>query len=204
MPRGGLRRSTRRSSITGRPKPRPGPLAAGRPSRSTSSEPSISEGRAYYDTLDRLFRGYDAVLYELVAPDNARVPKPGRKPAGAIGSAQQGLTKMLGLEFQLEQIDYTARNFVHADLSPKEFDAAMAEARRIVVDDVLKLMREGVGTMRRRRLDDRPRGVGFRRPVFGILFFGSDREVRLRRIMAEQFTDMEVLTRPSAARRDRR
>jgi hypothetical protein len=26
------------------------------------------------------------------------------------------------------------------------------------------------------------------------MFFGSDREVRLRRIMAEQFTDMEVLT----------
>ena len=83
--------------------------------------------RQYYDTLDRLFTDYDAVLYELVAPDNARVPKPGRKPSGAIGSAQQGLTKMLGLEFQLDQIDYAARNFVHADLSPKEFDAAMAK-----------------------------------------------------------------------------
>ena len=74
-----------------------------------------------------MFRGYDAVLYELVAPDNARVPKPGRKPAGAIGSAQQSLTKMLGLEFQLDQIDYGARNFIHADLSPKEFEAAMAK-----------------------------------------------------------------------------
>ena len=80
---------------------------------------------AYYDTLDRLFRGYDAVLYELVAPENARVPKPGRKPAGAIGSAQQGLTKMLGLEFQLEQIDYTARNFVHDMHSVVQFCSPM-------------------------------------------------------------------------------
>ena len=31
--------------------------------------------RSYYNSLDRLFRNYDAVLYELVAPDNARVPK---------------------------------------------------------------------------------------------------------------------------------
>jgi hypothetical protein len=83
--------------------------------------------RQYYNTLNRLFADYDAVLYELVAPDNARVPKPGRKPSGAIGNAQHGLTKMLGLEFQLDQIDYTAKNFVHADLSPKEFDAAMAK-----------------------------------------------------------------------------
>ena len=58
-------------------------------------------GADYYETLDRLFADYDAVLYELVAPPHARVPKPGRKPAGAIGSAQQSLKAALGLEFQL-------------------------------------------------------------------------------------------------------
>lgn len=148
-------------------------------------------GKTYYDTLDRVFRGYDAVLYELVAPDNARVPKPGRKPAGAIGSAQQGLTKMLGLEFQLEQIDYGARNFVHADLSPKEFEAAMAKRGESWWSMFLKLMREGATRAER---DARKGGsdVGFG-DLFGLLF-GADREVRLRRIMAEQFTDMEVLT----------
>ena len=148
-------------------------------------------GRSYYDTLDRLFSDYDAVLYELVAPDNARVPKPGRKPSGAIGSAQQGLTKMLGLEFQLEQIDYTARNFVHADLSPKEFDAAMAKRGESWWTMIFKLMREGSARA------DRAQGKGGQDVGFGDLFgilFGNDREVRLRRIMAEQFTDMEVLT----------
>ncbi len=147
--------------------------------------------RRYYDSLDRLFADYDAVLYELVAPEHARVPKPGRKPSGAIGSAQQGLTKMLGLEFQLEQIDYTARNFVHADLSPKEFDAAMAKRGESWWTMFSRLMRESLAKSER---GGRPPageiGIG---DLFGILF-GSDRELRLRRIMAEQFTDMEVLT----------
>lgn len=144
--------------------------------------------RQYYDTLDRLFTDYDAVLYELVAPDNARVPRPGRKPSGAIGSAQQGLTKMLGLEFQLDQIDYAAKNFVHADLSPKEFDAAMAKRGESWWTMFTRVMRESAA-----RADRQPAGdVGFG-DLFGILF-GQNRELRLRRIMAEQFTDMEVLT----------
>jgi hypothetical protein len=148
--------------------------------------------RTYYDSLDRLFTDYDAVLYELVAPDNARVPRPGRKPSGAIGSAQQGLTKMLGLEFQLDQIDYAAANFVHADLSPQEFDAAMAKRGESWWTMFSRLMRESVARAERGggRQTGGDVGVG---DLFGILF-GSNRELLLRRMMAEQFTDMEVLT----------
>ena len=146
--------------------------------------------KSYYDTLDHLFRDYDSVLYELVAPDNARVPKPGRKASGAIGSAQQGMTQMLGLEHQLEQIDYTARNFVHADMSPKEFDAAMAKRGESWWSMFMKLMRENMA--RAERGQGQAGEVGFS-DLFGI-FFGQDRPVRLRRIMAEQFTDMEILT----------
>jgi hypothetical protein len=147
--------------------------------------------RTYYDTLDRLFTEYDAVLYELVAPDNARVPRPGRKPAGAIGSAQQGLTKMLGLEFQLDQIDYAAGNFVHADLSPQEFDTAMAKRGESWWTMFSRVMQESMA--RAERGGRQPGGdVGFG-DLFGILF-GTNRELILRRLMAEQFTDMEVLT----------
>ncbi len=145
---------------------------------------------SYYETLSRLFKEYDAVLYELVAPENARVPRPGRKPAGAIGSAQQGLTKLLGLEFQLEAIDYAAPNFVHADLSPKEFDAAMAKRGESWWSMFMKLMQESMARAHTRKAPASDIGVG---DLFGI-FFGSDREVRLRRIIAEQFTDMDVLT----------
>jgi len=148
-------------------------------------------GADYYRTLDRLFADYDAVLYELVAPPNARVPKAGRKPAGAIGTAQQGLKNALGLEFQLEEVDYGAENFVHADLSPREFDAAMKKRGESWFSMFTKLMRESMARAER----PAPGGeVGFG-DLFGILFgSGVDRQVRLRRLMAEQFTDMEVLT----------
>jgi hypothetical protein len=147
---------------------------------------------SYYDTLDRLFADYDAVLYELVAPANTR-PKPGAKPSGAIGSAQQGLKQMLGLEFQLEAVDYTAANFVHADLSPQEFDAAMKKRGESWWSMFMKLMRKG---MERAEREGRQAGgdVGIGDMV-GMLFGSAEsRQVKLRRIMAEQFTDMEALT----------
>jgi len=147
-------------------------------------------GKGYYDTLDRLFVDYDAVLYELVAPDNARIPQPGRKPSGAIGNAQHGLTKMLGLTFQLDEIDYGAGNFVHADMSPKEFDAAMQKRGESWWTMFTRLMREGAERAERGKPTGPEVGIG---DLWG-MFFGKNREVRLRRIMAEQFTDMEVLT----------
>jgi hypothetical protein len=149
--------------------------------------------RNYYESLGKRFTDYDAVLYELVAPPNARVPKPGRAPAGAIGTAQQGLTKMLGLEFQLDSIDYAAANFVHADLSPKEFDAAMRKRGESWWTMFTKLMRESMA--RAERADARPGADLGVRDVFGMLFGSqADRQLRLRRLMAEQFSDMEALT----------
>jgi hypothetical protein len=148
-------------------------------------------GADYYETLDRLFADYDAVLYELVAPPNER-PRPGRKPAGAIGSAQQGLTKLLGLEFQLESIDYTAANFVHADLSPQEFQQAMKKRGESWWSMFTKLMQESMARAERGETAAPQMGVG---DLFGLLFGGgADRQIRLRRMMAEQFTDMDVLT----------
>ena len=37
--------------------------------------------KSYYEALDKQFEDYDAVLYELVAPEGTRVPK-GSKPGG--------------------------------------------------------------------------------------------------------------------------
>jgi hypothetical protein len=148
--------------------------------------------RAYYDTLNRSFSDYDSVLYELVAPPNARVPKQGHKPAGMIGSAQQGLTQLLGLEFQLERVDYTAENFVHADLSPAEFSAAMAKRGESWWTMFSRLMRE---SMARAETGDGPTGEVGIGEMFGLLFgSGPERQLKLRRLMAEQFSDMEVLS----------
>ena len=148
--------------------------------------------RTYYDTLNRCFADYDSVLYELVAPPNARVPKQGHKPSGMIGSAQQGLTQLLGLEFQLDRIDYAADNFVHADLSPEEFSAAMAKRGESWWTMFSRLMRESMARAETGAGGTAEVGIG---DMFGLLFgSGPQRQLKLRRLMAEQFSDMEVLS----------
>ncbi len=54
--------------------------------------------KSYYQELNKRFAGYDAVLYELVAPEGTRIPKGGRKDkrAGNMLSAMQlGMKDML-------------------------------------------------------------------------------------------------------------
>lgn len=82
--------------------------------------------KTYYAQLNALFEDYDALLYELIAPPGA-VINPDDRPTGMISGLQRGMKAMLDLEFQLEEIDYTRPNFVHADLSPKEMSESMAE-----------------------------------------------------------------------------
>ncbi|GIW82011.1 MAG: hypothetical protein KatS3mg105_3818 [Gemmatales bacterium] len=89
--------------------------------------------RSYYQNLNDRFRNYDAVLYELVAPEGIKLPrKNGDSPLAVI----QDIAKMvLDLELQIEQIDYRRKNFVHADLTPQQ----MAEAIRKRGDNGLTL-----------------------------------------------------------------
>lgn len=76
----------------------------------------------YFTGIEGQLADYDAVLYELVAPEGA-VPQPGAN-AGAIPGALKG---MLELEYQTERIDYTRKNFVHADLTPQQIGEKMRE-----------------------------------------------------------------------------
>ena len=84
--------------------------------------------QAYYETLNRRFQDYDVVLYELIAPEGTRIPKGGSEGGGGmIGGIQNGMKSMLDLTHQLNHIDYTAMNLVHADMSPGEFSQAMED-----------------------------------------------------------------------------
>ena len=82
--------------------------------------------QSFYAELNDRFEAYDALLYELVAP-SGMVIRPGMKPGGLVTGAQRTMAEMLELSLQLEEIDYTADNFVHADLTPSQFRAAMKE-----------------------------------------------------------------------------
>lgn len=82
----------------------------------------------YYRALNEDFKHYDAVLYELIAPEDRKVPpREGERPDNPVSSLQGMIKNLLSLEFQLDGVDYHAKNFVHADLSPDEFFGKMTE-----------------------------------------------------------------------------
>lgn len=82
---------------------------------------------SYYQQLNSKFRGYQAVLYELVLPEEmAGQPLPSNLGSeGGLSGIQSTLARSLGLTTQLEQVDYSAPNFVHADLSREGLSRAM-------------------------------------------------------------------------------
>ncbi|MDJ0812236.1 MAG: hypothetical protein QNJ23_00795 [Woeseiaceae bacterium] len=82
---------------------------------------------AYYAELNERFRDYDVLLYELIAPEGGVSGNQLEKRKGLLSSTQIGMTKMLDLSFQLDEVDYDAANFVHADLTPTELRASMEE-----------------------------------------------------------------------------
>lgn len=77
--------------------------------------------RSYYDYLNKTFRGYDAVLYEMVKPKGMNVPRPGERTGSAVSAFQRFLKDQLKLQFQLDAVDYTPANFVHADMDAETF-----------------------------------------------------------------------------------
>jgi hypothetical protein len=82
---------------------------------------------AYYAELNRRFTDYDSLLYELIAPADSQVPGRIARRPGILSGTQVGMTKLLGLSFQLDEIHYDRANFVHADLTPDELKKSMAE-----------------------------------------------------------------------------
>ncbi|MBI83112.1 MAG: hypothetical protein CMJ81_07945 [Planctomycetaceae bacterium] len=94
--------------------------------------------QSYYGALNKQFESYDVLLYELVAPKGA-IPTPRPGQATSIFSMLQRLPgTLLGLESQLDHIDYTKPNFVHADLSPEEMARRMSDRG----DDALSIITE--------------------------------------------------------------
>lgn len=79
--------------------------------------------RMYYQTLNQRFTQYDSLLYELVAPEGTR-PNPAQKDRLNMIMAKLAVL-LVDLEPQLQLIDYSQPNFVHADLSPAGIGQAM-------------------------------------------------------------------------------
>ena len=143
--------------------------------------------KEYYEALNKQFKQYDALLYELVAPKGVKVPKGrGASNGSAIGALQNGMKDLLKLEHQLELVDYTPANFVHADMSPDDFSKKMAERGESFLTMFFRIMGEGMAQQAKNPSKYSDLDVL-------MAFFSKDRDAKLKAIMAEQFAGMETM-----------
>lgn len=138
----------------------------------------------YYAKLNKRFHGYDAVLYELVAREDANVPQPGRGPGSAVGGLQVGMKSLLELEYQLDCIDYSRKNMVHADMSPEEFSETMKQRNETWLGTFFRIMGRGFAEQAKDPLGSSDWQIM-------AAFFAEDRAHRLKLALAEQFVNLE-------------
>jgi hypothetical protein len=120
----------------------------------------------------------------LVAPEGTKIPKGGGEGSGhPVAVLQQGLKNLLALEFQLERVDYTKKNFVHADMSPDQFSKSMADRGESFIQMLFTMMGQAIAQQAGRtgRASDAD---------LLLALFAPDRSFRLKRAMAVQITDL--------------
>lgn len=145
--------------------------------------------RGYYRELNRRFGGYDALLYELVAPKGTVVERGrGTSNAHPLGALQNGMKSMLELEHQLEKIDYTRPNFVHADLTPDEFFQSMEEKDESFASLLFRMMGQGIAQQSQQAAEGESADVD----IFAALL-STDRARKLKIALAKQFNSMESM-----------
>ena len=149
--------------------------------------------KAYYDSLNESFKNYDALLYEMVGSERKGPLQPGDldrdgRGSNPIRSLQVMMQKTLELDYQLEGIDYTAKNFVHADMDAETFQRLQDERNEGLLKLVLqsykaqfKMMAEGKA----------PATLGIA-DVIKILLSG-DSASGLKLVLGRQFDQIEYL-----------
>ena len=157
---------------------------------------------AYYKRLEKLFAGYDSLLYELVKPKGKKPPKPGRRDrsdsSNMVAWFQRYLRDTLKLDFQLDAIDYTAKNFVHADLDMETFQKLTKERGETMVQLMLKLALT--------QYKAEQEGKSKADPYMGLKMIAAlvmpDSARTLKYLLAKQLQDMEALMAGLGAGKD--
>lgn len=147
----------------------------------------IADARCYASLNDR-FTTCDALLYELVGPADYR-PTKHREERGfnPVSWLQNGLKTALELSFQLDEIDYQAPNFVHADMTPQEFEKSMEERGESLLSIMWGMMAGG--------LKVQAEAANAPPPDFDLVKAFRNREGHhlLRMTFAEQLEQIELL-----------
>lgn len=79
----------------------------------------------YYQNVQRVLDGADAVLFEAIMPEGKTMPEwraaMAPKDEDDVAGLQQELARWFGFQYQLDGIDYSAERYVHADMTAEQF-----------------------------------------------------------------------------------
>ena len=150
--------------------------------------------KSYYEDLNKSFTQYDALLYEMVGSSRKGPLEPGDldtagKKGSPIRSLQVMMQKSLELSYQLNEIDYTAKNFVHADMDAATFKRMQKERKEGLVTMILQSYKAQFEMMKEGKAPP-SMGIG---DVIKILLSG-DSASGLKLVLGRQFDEIEHLT----------
>jgi hypothetical protein len=149
--------------------------------------------KAYFDGLNVRFKGYEAVLYELVGPSIEERNKPDaqKEPLQQklqwVGQLQTMMRDTLKLHGQLEGIDYTARNFVHADMDMSQFTQTQDQKQESFLTLYLKAVQAQKSINAERGVNSDAAGMVMLLKILTM----KDSSIELKRLLAREFDSVE-------------
>jgi len=143
--------------------------------------------QSYYEEMNAIFKSYEALLYELVAPETYRPEK--AEHTSGLGLFQKGFGDMLGLTFQLDWIDYQAENFVHADVTPGRLSDLMDENG----DNLYTVMLSAMLASMKANANIDPEEAQAAGIEMMLALLSTDNGRSLKNVLAKQFGDLEKL-----------
>lgn len=142
--------------------------------------------KSYYDLLNERFTRYDSVLYEMIK-DTEVDPSEISGSGHPVSQMQLGMKNMLGLDFQLEGVDYSVKNFVHADLDPATFSKLQGEKGENFFTLALQSF------FQEQRLMASGQMSGLSGISLLVALASSDREHTLKWMFAQQLSELESM-----------
>ncbi len=100
--------------------------------------------KAYYQSLTERFKTYDSLLFEMIggekfaAHEKPAEPEKGQKDLSGLHKIYDMIATFLNLTGQTGNIDYTTKNFIHADLTNAEFVKMQAERGESLIGFAMK------------------------------------------------------------------
>jgi hypothetical protein len=146
--------------------------------------------RDYFEGLNQSFKLRDAVLYEMVKDKEQPLPTPGglNPSHSAVSEFQRFLKDSLNLEFQLDHIDYSRPNFIHADLDAQTFQRMQDERGESMLTIMLGQMWEQMNKPQP-QMSDQDAEQQLEQLVR--VFTRPDSERRMKIMLAKQMVSME-------------